>query len=142
MGHRIEFEFKRRVILLSFFNVVTEDSFLAGLTEAITFVRANGMEGAIVDLSDIEVFQVSMDFIRNYVNTREIVEPTKPRFVVASQPAIYGTFRAFQICMPNRAVSFRFPSGLWRKPFIGFSKLDSPVFGPEPWSGPVPGNSK
>jgi hypothetical protein len=140
MGHRIEFEFKRRVILLSFFNVVTEDSFLAGLTEAITFVRANGMEGAIVDLSDIEVFQVSMDFIRNYVNTREIVEPTKPRFVVASQPAIYGTFRAFQIHAESSSV-FPIPVRTMAEAYR-LLKLDSPVFGPEPWSGPVPGNSK
>jgi hypothetical protein len=140
MGHRIEFELKKRIILLSFFGIVTEESFLAGLSEGIGFVRKNGMDGALIDLSGVEVFQVSMDFIRSYVNTREIVEPTKLRIVIAPQPAIYGMIRAFQVYAESSNV---YPV-LVRSMKEGFEllKLDSPVFGVEPWGDPPNENSK
>jgi hypothetical protein len=140
MSHRIEFELKKRIVLLSFFGVITEESFLSGLSDGIVFVRKNGMEGAIVDLSEVEAFQVSMDFMRNYVDTREIVEPTKLRIVVAPQPAIYGLIRAFQA----HAESSNVYPVLVRAMKEGYEllKLDSPVFGAEPWGDPPNENSK
>jgi hypothetical protein len=132
MGHRIEFELRRRIVLLSFFGVVTEDSLLVALSEGIKFIRENGMEGAILDFSEIESFLVSMDFVRNYVNAREIVAPTKPRVAVAPQPAIYGTLRAFGLHAESTKV-FPIPVRTMAEAYR-ILKLDSPVFGTDPWT--------
>ncbi len=140
MSHRIDFEIRRQVVLLSFFGVVTNDSFLAGLSEGIGFVRTQGMEGAIIDLSKTEAFQVSMDFMRDYVNAREIVAPTKPRTVVAPQPAIYGMFRVFGVHAESSRVFPRLVRTMAEA--CELLKLDSPVFGAELWGSPLPQNSK
>jgi hypothetical protein len=130
-SHRIEFELKYRIVRLSFFGVVTEDSFSVGIFEGIKFVKEYGMEGAILDFSAAEAFQVSMDFMRNFVNAREIVAPKKRRVAIAPQPAIYGLFRAFQVHAESSRV---FPILVrTMKEAYELLELDSPVFGPEPW---------
>jgi hypothetical protein len=130
--HRLEFELRHRIVLLSFLGVVTDDSFQSGLTAGIEFVREHGMEGAILDFSGVEAFHVSMDFIRNYVNAREIVAPTKPRVAVAPQPAIYGVFRAFEVHAESSRV-FPMPVRTMAEAYR-LLKLDSPTFGPDPWT--------
>src|ERR1022692_2877866 len=131
MSHRIEFEVKYRVVLLSFMGVVTEDSFRAGASETLSFVKTNGMESAIVDFSGVEAFHVSMAFIRNYVTAREIVAPDKPRVSVAPQPSIYGMLRAFGTHAESSTV-YPIPVRTLAEAYR-LLKLDSPVFGSQPW---------
>jgi hypothetical protein len=131
VSHRIEFELKHRIVLLSFGGTVTEQSLRSGFSDAINFVRENGMEGAILDFSAVEHFHVSMDFVRNYVNTREIVAPDKPRISVAPQPVIYGMHRAFSVYAESSGV---FPEVVrTMAEAYQFLKLDSPLFGSQPW---------
>jgi hypothetical protein len=134
MSHRIEFDLRDRIVLLSFMGIVTEASFVAGVSEAVNFFKLNGMEGAIIDYSEIEVFQVSVAFIRNYVSTREIVTPEKPRVLVAPDPAVYGLYKAFQTHAEASRVNL-IPVRTMAEAYEVL-KLDSPVFGSEPWRGP------
>jgi hypothetical protein len=134
MSHRIEFDIKDRILLLSFTGIVTEDSFAAGISEAVGFFKVNGMEGAIIDHSEIEVFLVSITFMRNYVNAREIVTPEKPRVLVAPDPAVYGLYKAFQTHAEASRVSL-IPVRTMAEAYEVL-KLDSPVFGSQPWGSP------
>jgi hypothetical protein len=96
------------------------------------FVKANGAEGIIVDFSQIEDFQISMKFARNYADSREIVARGKPRVIVAPQPFVYGLLRVFQAYTEKSGVA---PMPVRTLPeALSLLELDSPVFGPEPWS--------
>jgi hypothetical protein len=131
MSHRVEFDLRDRILLLSFAGIVTENSFVAGISEAVSFFGVNGMEGLIIDHSGIEVFHVSLDFIRNYVNTRDIVTPEKPRVLVAPDPAVYGLYRAFQ-GQPEAGRVNLIPVRTMAEAYAVL-RLDSPVFGSQPW---------
>jgi hypothetical protein len=132
MSHRIAFELEYRIVLLSFLGIATEDSVMAGLSEPTTFIRASGMEGAIIDFSGIESSEVSINFIRNYVNSREIVARDKPRVAVAPQPAIYGVLRTYAAYAESSGV---FPILVrTMTEAYGLLRLESPVFGSQPWS--------
>ena len=78
MTHRIEFDIENRIVLLSFLNIITEDSILAGISEVQNFLRSNSAEATILDFSGIGEFRVSPAFFRNHVNTRrKLVAPGK-----------------------------------------------------------------
>jgi hypothetical protein len=131
MAHRITFETRNRILLLSFQGIVTEESILIALSESISFVKANGTEGMIMDFSDIEDFRISAAFARNYADSREIVARGKPRIVVAPQPFVYGLFRMYQVHTEKSGVG---PIPVRSMPeAFSLLKLASPVFGSEPW---------
>jgi hypothetical protein len=73
-----------------------------------------------------------MTFARNYVRSREIIARGKPRIVVAPQPLVYGMFRAYQTYTEASGVG---PTLVRRmSEALSLLRLDSPVFGPEPWT--------
>jgi hypothetical protein len=131
MGHRIEFELKHRIVLLSFTGVVTDDSLLIGISDAVKFITAHGTEGIIVDFSGIESFRVSVACIRNYVSIRETFAQDKPRVIVAPQPVVYEMSRTFQVLVET-SVDVLLVRTLTQAHEL--LKLKSPVFGAEPWS--------
>jgi hypothetical protein len=135
MSHRIEFELKYRIDLLSFTGILTEASFVDGVSKALRFIKANGMEGAIFDFSEVEVAHVSMDFVRGWVHKRDIVAPEKPRVSVASHPAIFGMLRAFGALAELSGV-FPLPVRTMAEAF-DLLKLRSPVFGTEHWGAAI-----
>ncbi len=97
MTHRLEFDIRNRIVLLTFLRIVTEDSILAGISEVQDFLRSNPTEGTILDFSGIEEFQVPAAFFRNHVNTRrKLVAPDKPRVAVAPQAVVYGMLKMLQ----------------------------------------------
>ena len=131
MSHRIEFELNHRIVLLSFKGVVTDDSLLIGIFETVKVVKERGTEGIIVDFSRIKSFQVSIACIHNYVNIREVFAPGKPRVIVAPQTAVYRISRTFQTLVEASVdvLTVRTVAKAYK-----LLKLESPVFGPEPWS--------
>jgi hypothetical protein len=131
MAHRITFETRNRIVLLSFRGIVTEESILTAVSELNRFVKTNGAEGMVVDFSEIEDFRISMTFARNYADSREIVARGKPRVIVAPQPFVYGLLRVFQAYTEKSGVA---PIPVRTMPeAFSVLKLDSPVFGSEPW---------
>jgi hypothetical protein len=132
MAHRIEFDIKDRIVLLSFLDIVTEDSILAGISEVQNFLKSNPAEGTILDFTGIEDFRVPAAFFRNHVNTRrKLVAPDKPRIVVAPQPVVYGMVKVLQAHSESTRTSplvFR-----TREEAYEFLKLDAPFFGSHPW---------
>jgi hypothetical protein len=131
MGHRIRFETRNRILLLSFQGIVTEESILSAASEANNFVKASGAEGIVVDFSEIEDLRISMAFARHYVDSREIVARGKPRILVAPQPFVYGLLRVFQT-LTEKSGAAPIPVRTMPEAF-SLLKLDSPVFGSEPW---------
>src|SRR5882757_9453651 len=97
MSHRVEFDAIRRIVLISFLDIVTEGSIVAGISAVQDLLRLNPAEATILDFSDIEQFRVSPAFFQNFVDTRrKLVAPDKPRIVVAPQTVVYGMLRMLQ----------------------------------------------
>jgi hypothetical protein len=133
MTHRIEFDIENRIVLLSFLNIITEDSILAGISEVQNFLKSNSAEATILDFSGIGEFRVSAAFFRNHVNTRrKLVAPDKPRIAVAPQAAVYGMLKVLQA---HSEASRTAPIVVrTREEAYEFLKLDAALFGPHPWS--------
>jgi hypothetical protein len=134
MSSRLEFDVDKRIVQLLFFGIVTEESLLRALQEGFAFIKANGMEGSIMDFSEIEDFQISLAFFRRFADNRELIAPDKPRVVIAPQPFVFGVFRAFQLYTDKSGVHpVPFRS---REEAYAHLKLVSPVFGSQPWGPP------
>ncbi len=133
MAHRIEFDAGNRIVLLTFLDIVTEDSILIAISDVQIFLRSNLAEGTILDFTGIEEFRVSAGFFQNFVNTRKkLVAPDKPRIVVAPQNVVYWMLRMLQAHSEadgTAPVVVRV-----REDAYVFLKLDAPVF--EPLPGP------
>ncbi len=95
MDYELKFDAKQRIVLLAFFNDLTEASYLAGFRAGVAFIRANPPEGVIVDFSNIREFGLSSAFVRMIADLPEVL--TKPRVVIAPQKVVFGMVRMFQI---------------------------------------------
>jgi hypothetical protein len=95
VDYELNFDLKSRVVLLTYRNDLTESLFLAGFSAGVNFVRANQVEGAIMDLSGIREFHLSSKFVRMLADLPPAL--TKPRVVVAPQKVAFGMARMFQI---------------------------------------------
>jgi hypothetical protein len=136
MSHRIEFDIENRIVLVSFLDIVTEDSILTGISEVQKFLRSNPAEGTILDFTGIEEFRVSATFFRNFVNTRKkLVAPRKPRIAVAPQTVVYGMLRMLQAHSEADGTAPEVVRTIAEA--YEFLKLDAPFFGSHPWPAPL-----
>jgi hypothetical protein len=129
LDHELQFDSQRRVFRLAFRNDLTEASYLAGFATAIAFLKANSIEGAILDFSDIGDFGLSSSFIRMLVDLPEIT--TRPRVVIAPQKVVFGMVRMFQLLRERNSTGY--PALVESMPealkLLGFDSLD---FAPVP----------
>lgn len=104
MDHELQFDSQRRIFLLAFHNDLTEASYLAGYSAALAFLKANPVEGAILDFSDIRDLDLSSSFIRMLADLPELTN--KPRVVIAPQKVVFGMVRMFQLLRRSNAGSY------------------------------------
>jgi hypothetical protein len=133
MAHRIEFDIENRIVLVSFLEIVTEDSILAGISEVQNFLRSNPAEATLLDFSGIDEFRVSPAFFRNHVNTRrKLVAPEKPRIAIAPQAVVYGMLKMLQAhSEANRTAPIVVRT---LEEAYEFLNLREAFFGPQPWN--------
>jgi hypothetical protein len=130
MDYRIEFEAKRRIVLLTFQNDLTESSFSAGFFAAAAFAETHAVEGVITNLSEIGELVVSGDRVRTFVDSYPAIAPSKRRVVVAPRDDAYGIARMFQIYRQASDTGLQVVRSMDEA--LNFMGLDSPVFEPIP----------
>jgi hypothetical protein len=104
LDFELQFDAERRIILIAFHNDLTEASYLAGFSACLAFLKANPVEGVILDFSDIREFGLSSSFIRMIADLPEVT--TKPRVVVAPQKVVFGMVRMFQLLREGNASGY------------------------------------
>lgn len=129
MDYELQFDAERRITLLAFHNDLTEASYLAGFSACLAFLRANPVEGLLLDFSDIGEFGLSSSFVRMIADLPEIT--TKPRVVIAPQKVVFGMVRMFQLLRESNATGY--PALVESMPealnLLGFDSLE---FAPVP----------
>jgi len=104
LDHELQFDSQRRILLIEFHDDLTEASYLAGFAAGVAFLKANAVEGVILDFSDIRDFGLSSSFIRMIADLPEVT--TKPRVVVAPQKVVFGMVRMFQMLRESNASGY------------------------------------
>lgn len=130
VDYRIEIEAKRRIVLITFQNDLTESSFTAGFFAAAAFAETHPVGGVITNLSEIRELVVSGDRVRTFVDSYPAIAPSTPRVVVAPRDDTYGIARMFQTYRASSDTGLQVVRSMDEA--LKFLGLDSPVFEPIP----------
>jgi len=96
MFHSLAFDTRRKILLLTFLDVITEASYTAALAAARQFIERNDVKGMISDSTKAERFDLSGEFIRQSVLSTQPVLPGRPLVIVAPANTPYGLARLLQ----------------------------------------------
>ncbi len=130
MDYRIEFEAKRRVVLLTFQNDLDRVCLfrLKVSFAAAAFADTHPVEGVITNLSEVAELVISGDRVRMFVDSYPAIAPSKARVVVAPRDDTYGIARMFQIYREASDTGLQVVRSMDEA--LKFMGLDSPVFEP------------
>jgi len=102
MDYTLRADSEHRVLLVMLAGIVTEASALAAYRAVERFIATQGPHSGITDLSGVERFDVSTDFVWRLAAEPPMIPNGMSRIVVAPRPGVYGLSRMFQILRDNR----------------------------------------
>jgi len=117
MAYRFEFDSTNRILQCRFEGRVTDESIIDFYRLAAEYVARLDPHGAVVDLSDVISFEVSVQTIRQLAKLPPAMPQTsRPRIIVAVSSQIFGMARMFEFegesTRPNLHV-VRSPAEAW-----------------------------
>jgi hypothetical protein len=103
LAYQIAFDEKRRIVLVTFYNDLTESALTRAYFAVAAFASANPLEGVLIDLTYISEFGIRSDFVWEFISTRDPVAAGKPHVVAAPDDTAFGMARMFQMYrnLPN-----------------------------------------
>jgi hypothetical protein len=97
MGYVFDLDPTHHVLRITVTTTVTDAVFRDIYRALERHASQGGPYAAILDLSRVEAFPLSSDTIRTFAATAPAVPGERPRVVVASEPAVYGLSRMFEL---------------------------------------------
>jgi hypothetical protein len=87
----------RRILLIRFAGVVTDDVLLSGFQSAREWIAIHGDTSSITDFSETESFEVTAAAVRQLAEGPPLVPDGYMRIVVAPQDEAFGMARMFEM---------------------------------------------
>jgi len=97
MGFRFEFDRANKILRLRVEDRVTDESLAECYGAARKYASATDASAGIWDFSSVTEFAVSTDLVCQLADQEPVLEPTRPRCIVAPTPIVFGMARMFQI---------------------------------------------
>jgi hypothetical protein len=102
MGATLSIDERRRILLVRFEAVVTDEVLLEGYRRLRQWYAENGYCGNISDFSGVSSFEVTGVAIRGLASNTPLVPGNFVRIIVAPQDEVYGMCRMFEMMGSER----------------------------------------
>jgi hypothetical protein len=97
VGVSLGLDKSRRILLIRFTGVVTDDVLLSGFQSVREWIAIHGDTSSITDFSEIESFEVTAAAVRQLAEGPPLVPDGYMRIVVAPQDEAFGMARMFEM---------------------------------------------
>ena len=95
-----EYDAESRIFAVRMRGIITDKIFKDCYTETPRHVRGRDIRAALMDLSDVERYDVSAAAVRDVSRLAPLFPDPTPRWVIAPQDHIFGMARMFQMTSP------------------------------------------
>jgi hypothetical protein len=92
-----EYDAENKIFAMRMHGTITDTIFKACYAETPQYVRGREVRAALMDLSDVERYDVSAAAVRDVSRLAPLFPDPTPRWVVAPQDHIFGMARMFQM---------------------------------------------
>ena len=96
-----EYDASNKILAVHLSGPATDDSLKACYINAARYIEGREVRGAIINLTNIDSFDVSAAGVRQLSALEPLVPDPAERFVIAPQAHIFGMARMFQIVSPK-----------------------------------------
>lgn len=101
-----EYDASAKVFAVHLTGPANDDSLKACYLNAARYVEGREVRGAIINLTDVDSFDVSATGVRALAALEPIVPDPAVRYVIAPQAHIFGMARMFQMVSPKAREKF------------------------------------
>ena len=101
-----DYDASAKVLVVSLSGPATDDSLKACYLNAARYIEGREIRGAIINLTNIDSFDVSAAGVRALAALEPIVPDPAVRYVIAPQAHIFGMARMFQMVSPKAREQF------------------------------------
>jgi hypothetical protein len=96
-----EYDVANKLFAMRMHGAITDEIFKACYMETPRYVEGREVRAAVMDLSDVERYDVSAAAVREVSRLAPLFPDPIPRWVVAPQDHIFGMARMFQMTSPG-----------------------------------------
>jgi len=96
-----EYDTAHRIFAVRMHGTITDGIFKACYSETPRHVQGRDIRAALMDLSDVEQYEVTAAAMRDVSRLAPLFPDPTPRWVVAPQDHIFGMARMFQMASPS-----------------------------------------